>query len=161
MKKTLLLVALLLAVPASSWATAQYPDNLIYEGKTVGIYSNPLEQYFSKDHPRPMKLFDANCSAIWRGYVATWQIEKDKLYLVRIVEGTCENDAPKIPLSKIFPGKKAPIFAGWFSGTLVAPQGKELRYVHMGYQTVYEKELHISVKDGIVQGKKTIDNRKK
>ena len=161
MKKILLLVVIFLAVPATSWATAQFPDNLIYEGKILGIYSNPLEQYFNKDHPKPIEWMNYTCSALWRGYVATWQIKDNKLYLVKLVEGTCANDAPEIPLSKLFPGKKAPIFAEWFTGTLVAPQGERLKYVHMGYQSVYEKELHIEVKNGVVQGTKTIDNRKK
>lgn len=161
MKKTLLLIALFLAVPASSWATAQFPDVLIYKGKTESILSNPLEQFFDKDHPRPMKLFQTDCSALWRGYVATWKIEDDKLYLIKVVEGSCSADAPEIPLSKILPGKKAPIFADWFSGTLVIPQGKVINYVHMGYESTYENELHIVIKNGKVQSTIKVDNRKK
>ena len=161
MKKIFLLVALLLAVPASSWATAQFPEILIYEGEKVGIYSEPLEQYFNKDHPKPLKWMQATCSAIWRGYLGTWEIKNDKLYLIKVVEGGCGNDSPEIPLSKFFPGKKSPIFAEWYTGTLVVPEGKVLNYVHMGYQTTYEKELHIKIIKGKVVGKKTIDNRKK
>jgi len=89
------------------------------------------------------------------------KIKNDKLYLLRIVEGGCGDDSPKVPLSKLFPGKKAPIFAEWYTGTLVVPEGKVLNYVHMGYQTTYEKELHIRISKGKVVGKKTIDNRKK
>ena len=161
MKKTMLLVITLLIVPVSAWATAQFPDNLIYEGKTVGIHSNPLEQYFNKDHPKPIEWMNYTCSAIWRGYVATWEIKNNMLYLVKIVEGTCSKDAPEIPLSKLFPGKKPPIFADWYSGTLIVPQGKTINYVHMGYESTYENELHMTIKKGKVQSTTTVDNRKK
>lgn len=161
MKKMLIVVAFLLALPINAWATAQIPDRLIYEGKTVGIYSEPLEQYFNKDHPKPIEWMQAMCSALWRGYLATWEIKDDKLYLIRVVKDGCSSDAPAYPLSNLFPGKKGPIFADWYTGTLVVPQGERLKYVHMGYQSVYEKELHIAIKDGNVVGTKTIDNRKK
>ena len=36
-----------------------------------------------------------------------------------------------------------------------------LQYVHMGFNTVYEKELHIRVENGIVTKTEVIDNRGK
>lgn len=161
MNRIVILVIAFLVIPSSSWATAQFPDLLIYKGKTEHIFTNPLEQYFRSQHHRPPKLLEASCSALWRGYVATWMIKKDKLYLLRVVEGTCEHGAPEIPISKIFPGKKPPVFASWYSGTLLIPQGKEINYVHMGYQSTYEHELHIMIKNGVVQGTKRVDNRKR
>jgi hypothetical protein len=159
-KKLLALLALFLTIPINSWATAQLPDKLIYEGKTVGIYSEPLEQYFSKDRPKPIEWMRMTCTALWRGYLATWEIKDDKLYLVKIVRNGCDEDAPALPLSKLFPGAKGPVFATWYTGTLVIPQGKVLKYVHMGYQSIYETELHLRIKDGILVGKQMIDNRR-
>lgn len=40
--------------------------------------------------------------------------------------------------------------ADWFSGVLRVPQGELLRYVHMGFGSVYERELHISIDKGLV-----------
>lgn len=154
------ILVLILLMPALAWATAQEPDLLIYKGKTESILANPLEQYFESGHPRPAGHMEATCSAIWRGYVATWKIDNDKLYLIRVVEGSCSDDAPEIPLAKIFPDKKAPIFADWYSGTLIIPKGKTINYVHMGYESTYENELHITIKDGRVQGTAKVDNRK-
>jgi hypothetical protein len=34
-----------------------------------------------------------------------------------------------------------------------------LEYVHMGYDSVYEREVHIKVEKGIVTNSKTIENR--
>jgi hypothetical protein len=57
-----------------------------------------------------------------------------------VVEGTCDEKAPAIPLSKIFSGAKKSVKATWYSGTLIVPDGKMLHYVHMGYETVYENK---------------------
>lgn len=160
--KKIFFVFLLFITSSNLFATAQFPDLLIYEGQTVGIFSNPLESYFDKTHPRPNVLFKTTCTASWRGYLATWQIKEDGfLYLVKLVDGSCSQDAPEIPIDKVFPKQKLPIKAGWFSGALVIPQGEQLEYVHMGYGSVYEKELHLSIKNGKLVSKIVIDNTKK
>ena len=41
------------------------------------------------------------------------------------------------------------------------PRGKMLEYVHMGFGSVFEEELHIVVEQGLVKAKRTIDNRHK
>ena len=63
--------------------TMQIPDAVIYNDVTyeTGAYCADLfKPYLGKHH---IELF-ANCSAIWRGYIATWKIENDMLYLVEI-----------------------------------------------------------------------------
>lgn len=161
MKKLILALLLFIGFSSNVSATAQMPDLLIYEGKKVGIFSNPLETYFDKNHRRPTELFKFSCTASWRGYLATWEIKDGFLYLLKLVEGGCDEKAAEIPLLKLFPDQKAPIKASWFSGSLVIPQGNELEYVHMGYGSVYEKELHLIIKNGKLVDKITIDNSKK
>ena len=156
---SILFLGLIFSKPAV--ATAQFPDLLVYEGETVGIFSNPLESYFDDNHPRPNDVFKYSCTANWRGYLASWEIKEGFLYLIKLVDGSCSEDAPEIPLKKIFPKQKAPIKAVWFSGVLKIPQGEQLRYVHMGYGSVYEKELHLVIENGKLIETKHIDNSKK
>ena len=54
-----------------------------------------------------------------------------------------------------------PILADWFSGVLRIPQGKIMKYVHMGFGSVFERELHIKIKKGLVVATRQIDNRGK
>lgn len=54
---------------------------------------------------------------------------------------------------------RSPVFAEWFSGKLRIPLGETLQYVHMGYGSLYEKDLFIAVEKGIVVGEQTIDYR--
>lgn len=155
------IVLFLLIFSVNAFATAQIPDYLVYKGETFPIFSNPLESYFNAKNPLPNNVFIFSCTASWRGYVATWKIEDRYLYLTKIVEGTCGMDAKEIPISKIFPEQKAPIKAVWFSGTIRIPQGKLLSYVHMGYGSVYEKELLLTIEDGKLIKEDIVDNTQK
>jgi len=143
------------------FATAQFGDRLIYKGETVSIFSNPLESYFNEKNPRPNDLFKFSCTACWRGYIATWKIDNNYLYLIKLVEGTCDSNAKEIQLSKVFPDSKGPIKATWFTGTLRIPRGKRLSYVHMGYGSIYEKDLFMTFEKGKLIEENLVDNTKK
>lgn len=56
---------------------------------------------------------------------------------------------------------KSPIFADWFSGVIRIPKGEEIHYVHMGFGTIYEEEIHVKIEKGIVVKSKTVNNRDK
>lgn len=89
------------------------------------------------------------CStACWRGYQGIWWINDDRFYLARI-EGKYEMLG------------KEPILADWFTGVLRIPRGKLLQYVHMGYGSVFEEELHIEVENGLVVRTTVLDNRER
>lgn len=47
----------------------------------------------------------------------------------------------------------------WFTGSLRVPQGKELRYEHMGYETIYEEDLLIEIKNGRLVKEEVIKNQ--
>ena len=53
------------------------------------------------------------------------------------------------------------VFAKWFTGELRIPQGKLIRILSAGYGSTYEQDFIISVRDGKITGKKTIENTKK
>lgn len=132
--------------------TAQIHETLIIDGKKSSMaFCPPLPE----NDPRLTKLKDSEIkhgiilsTACWRQYIGTWEIKDDQLYLVSI-EG-------RFKLSG-----DSPILADWFTGTLRIPQGKVLHYVHMGYGSVFEQELHIKIENGKVIKSNTIDNRNK
>jgi hypothetical protein len=55
-------------------------------------------------------------------------------------------------LSDVFPGYDK-VFAHWFTGELRCPQGAQLEYRHMGYSSVYEYDLLMEFKQGILINK--------
>ena len=134
--------------------TAQVHENLILDGgtKTSMNFCPPLPAH----HPRLIELTPAEIekenidplifsTGCWRGYVGTWQIKDSYLYLVNITGRY-----------KIIGDE--PIRADWFTGVLRYPEGKLLHYVHMGFGSVYEFEVHASFELGRLLKVSLVDN---
>ncbi len=134
--------------------TAQIAENLLYEGAKVSMCTEPLNDYFllSGNYPR----FDSNSSALWRGYIGSWEINERRLYLVEL-EGVLE-DGTDVTLGTLFPDFPERVFAHWYSGTIRIPQGKQLRYVHMGYGSTFEQDLFLEIDQGIVTSTRIRNN---
>lgn len=153
--------ALLLLLATPAWPTAQIPERIVYEGTEGFLFTSPLESYFSKENPRPE--FASPHTACWRGYVGAWEIREDTLYLSDIKAWMRDEDGKAAPVGfeKVFPGKSKPLKAEWFTGTLRIPRGKPIKYVHMGYQTIYEYDVFLRVEAGKVIDRQMVDNRNK
>ena len=169
MRKVIIILAIIFLLPISVSATSQDPDILIYKGRTYKLFANPLEPFFKnvKDRPKfftsPGKISSGN----WRGYVATWKIEDGFLYLVKIDSWICRKPASsacrKVNLKRLF-GRKYrgdKVRADWFSGDLRMPDGNQIQYVHMGYDSIYEREIILNVMSGKVVGESIVDNAQK
>jgi hypothetical protein len=126
--------------------TAQIGEILYYKNREHRMCSEPLGDYFALGGERP--AFESNCTALWRGYIGTWEILDGRLYLIGL-SGTLE-DGTKVTLASLFPGFPNRVFAHWFSGTLRIPEGKLLDYVHMGYGSKYERDILIRLEKGVV-----------
>lgn len=126
--------------------TAQIAERLIYHGDTVAMASEPLGDYFFLAGDR--LAFQVNCTALWRGYVGTWEITADRLYLVDL-QGDL-SDGSQASLASVFPDYPSRVFAHWYSGELRIPEGKLLQYVHAGYGSRYERDRLISISRGVV-----------
>lgn len=117
--------------------TAQVHEGLILDGvKTSMAFCPPLP----KDNPRLIELNGNQglSTACWRGYRGSWEIKGGKFFLTGISGKYQLSDGPSI-------------FANWFTGTIKIPAGDILKYVHGGFSTVYEQEIHITIQEGIVK----------
>jgi len=126
--------------------TAQASERLLYQGEMRSMCAEPLGMYFALSGVKPD--FQFTCTALWRGYIGSWEIIDDRLYLVelsgRLMGGTDAN------LETLFPGYPDRVFAHWYSGKVRIPQGKLLECVHMGYGSVYENDLFLFFDKGVV-----------
>ncbi len=120
--------------------TDQEPDFLRENGEAVALLGYPLEHYFQK-HTRPP--FQFRKTSVRRGYVATWEIKGDKLYLVS-VEGILEGEK-KASVADLFPGKTPPILADFIDGDIAVGRGKATR---QGWNFIYEHEETLKIKSG-------------
>lgn len=137
--------------------TAQVPESIVINGESAFMnYCPPIpndpqiiQELTREELHEGMKLGKikhiVGSTACWRGYIGTWEIKESKFYLNKL-EGC-------IRLTK-----EDPVFASWFTGVLRIPQGKMLHYVHMGFGSIYEREYHVKIENGVVVAERTIDN---
>lgn len=146
-------------------ATAQIPDRLIYKGKSYNLHNNPLEAYF-KEYPRKRPEGDVSSTALWRGYIATFEIQNGLLILKDLQievyehqEGREEwapNTTLKSVLKEVFP-KKDTIKIDWCTQILILPSGKIKNYVHQGYASIFEQYVLLEMKEGRLMQEKEFD----
>jgi hypothetical protein len=126
--------------------TAQVPETLKYKGQELALTEEPLNDYLFLSG---VKLeLESPHTGLWRGYVGSWEIIDDRLYLTGL-RGTF-SDGSCLTLANLFPDFPGRVFAHWYTGTLRIPQGRQLKYVHMGYASVYERDLLLDVERGAV-----------
>ena len=126
--------------------SAQMHDKILYDGTEYLLAATPLEGYFDS-HPERRPKFHGFNTACMRGYVAKWTVRDGRLYLVD-VEMLIPTDAT---YASIFPDAAADgVFADWVSGDFKCPHGAMLRSVHAGFDSVWERELHMSFQNGLL-----------
>lgn len=151
---------ILILFPLTGFATGQAGDILIFKGDTLTLFSNPLEHYLDNKPERTIngKKLEWTSTACYRGYRATWELTNDSLFLIRIQKG-CYSETPEyFDLKSEFGSDR--VFAEWFTGKTLAPKGKQIHYVHSGYESFYEKELVLTFAEGLLTGQIEYDNSK-
>jgi hypothetical protein len=133
--------------------TAQIHELLVLDGEWTSMaFVPPLPRRHPRIATASREKQQAAASpvlystACWRGYRGTWEIRDGRLSLIAL-EGRLELTA------------NGPLFADWVSGVLRVPRGPILRYVHMGFGSVFEQELQIVVEGGLERQRRLIDNR--
>lgn len=111
--------------------TAQEPEILIVDGDK---YEMPCCPPVARDDYNGMNGVFTRTSN-YRGYVGTWEIKEDKLFLV---------DGPE--------RMEYPVFADWVTQELHIWNGPELEYVHAGFGSLYEEDVYFTVENGVVTG---------
>lgn len=151
MRSLFCLLLLFLQAP-HAWSTPQFPDKIIYGGKAYNLNSNPLEPYF-QIYPDRRPKGGTISTALWRGYVATFEIVDSQLVVKDIQIQSFQDSAGhsyrrwKSVMLEVFPGQtNVPL--KWWSGLLVLPHGKLINYVHMGYGSTYKKYILLAIDKG-------------
>ena len=134
--------------------TAQVAEKLLYMGERHAMCEQPLAMYFELAGVNPD--FNGASTALWRGYIGSWEVIDDRLYLVGLAGQL--NDGTQANLSTLFPIYPDRVFAHWYSGKTRLPQGKLLKYVHAGYGSIYERDLFLHFENGVLTKTELIEN---
>lgn len=133
--------------------TAQVPERLRLDGEDVWMtFCPPLPRHSARLVRRSNTSSEQSIimasTACWRQYQGSWAIDDDRFYLLSVA-GVWELKGDE------------PLLADWFTGVLRVPRGEKLRYVHLGFATVFEEELHLEVEEGRVIERRVVDNRER
>lgn len=177
MKNLIILVNLFLF--PNLYASWQYGDLLIIENDTIEIYNLPLESYLEKN--KKNILFQLNNTSLdileangeiepdyypnfhcHRGYVATWKIINNQLYLIDYVN--CSpfkslNDKYYV-LKNFFPKQEnlSKIPAFWFKGNINIPKDPNEFYWDGTNESIYGNIIRYSFKKGKLIDKEELIN---
>ena len=132
--------------------TAQIKEIIFYKGEKKLMATEPLSSYLKN---RKDIDFTFHSTACWRGYLGTWEIRDTKLFLIDL-KGWLKGNK-EVGLSYLFPEKNE-VFANWFNDNIRIPHGKMLKYVHLGYESVFEKDLILNFKKGVLINEEIQDN---
>jgi hypothetical protein len=133
--------------------TAQVYERIRYKGKMYDMADEPLSMYLEQN--KISIPFSVLSTACWRGYIGKWKVKYKKLYLYDL-KGYDESDR-EIRINDVFPNQKE-VFAEWFTEEMRLPVGEMLQYYHMGYESVFEKDLFLKFEKGILVGEREVDN---
>jgi hypothetical protein len=117
-----LLIVIISVFSINAFATVQEPDLVWYKGKFLIISNNNGLEVAGSCYPLSSCTLKIDWSdntssrntANAKGYIATWKISNDSLFLVKIQNG----DFKEVPLQKLFPGQNCVngLFASWYNG---------------------------------------------
>ena len=143
--------------------TVQVAEKLIYRDVEFYIETYPLKIYLTENQI----CFDRENSSCGRGYIGTWLIEDDKLFLIDLSATIIKDygmwkwpfEYVEVGLDYLFPNQDK-VFAEWFSGELNFWSGKHLGYYirdlsnrgYSGPTPIYEKKVFITIESGQVVG---------
>lgn len=151
----------LLFLPLYGWSstTRQVRDTLIMGNVKYAINQPPLGQLDSRhyNYLRGEVGFDDVFSWNFRGYVATWRVNGNKLYLESL-RGSSDKADFRDAL-KDFKDSDGNIFASWFSGTVICGTGPVLCKSGIGWDDLNETEVELIIKSGVVTASRKYRNK--
>jgi hypothetical protein len=113
------IAAVCVLISAQAAATGQRPDEIRLDGTVYPLLSDAFAgsdvDYFLLQGP----YTGTTCSSNWRGYTATWSVDSEQLFLLKVQAGSCGIPTTEIPLDSIFSARTPPIAANWYSGQLL------------------------------------------
>ncbi len=142
--------------------------------------SSPLEAFYNYKLPELEDSDDNKLPKFWskpniissgngRGFIATWEIINDKLYLTKIDSWFCrksirtKNGCRRVTLRDLFGNKvvSGRVSASWYSEELEVTYGERLLYASEPNLPVFEYGMIFEVENGKVGEPSIIDNKKR
>lgn len=168
LKNILMFIVFCALFPSKMMATAQQGEMIFINGKKYIMLSCPIEadSIVSEAIEEIKPTGTVSNTSLWREYIGYWSIKNENLYLDSLkfeVEVSGDFETRTIILKNVNTlsayKDEHGVKASWFSGELRLVQGELIKYVHMGFESIYEKETFLTLKEGIVTNKRKFKNK--
>jgi hypothetical protein len=126
----------------SGFATEQVHDTIKFAGRQDAILECPFNDFLKRLPTIPR--FDIPNTANYKGYTASWMVKDSRLYLATFHATT---NHQSYSISSLFPARKLPIHADWYSGALHVISGKQV--LKEGRYT-YERVTTFQMTNGVI-----------
>lgn len=140
--------------------TQQFDEVFILDGEQTTTPSRPLDGYL-KTKPIPsgsmedVEAYRTGSAALLRGYIGTWTVRDDMLYLVGL-DGLPNGPAM---LWDVFPEAGGDgVFAEWYTGKVRVNQGGLYRYSKPYRHVKHQMEIVLQVVSGRVTRRSVVYN---
>jgi len=152
-------IAFWVLASSAVFGTQQAPDKIIYNGKVYfSPYIYPLESYFEKYPDKHPTKYQNTLSSLRRGYIATFEINNNQLYLkdieIIIDDTIVENGRYKMKwksvLNEVFPNQDV-IKIDWFTGLL--DLWDSMCYTIYNYNIILEIDKGYIIKEKLLKNK--------
>ena len=154
------ILALLLTFSQNTSATRQARDIIIIDKVEHRLNRALLGQLDSVTYDalgKELEFDKFSHSANWRGHIATFEVEDNKLYLNSIETSKVYTDFNGLlDQSK---DRKGRILASWVSGTFICGTGSIIMFSPDGLDDFYERETELVVEAGVIVSSRTYTNR--
>lgn len=164
MKQIFITLLALIGISMNAHATAQASDIIYINGEKWKLRGKPI--CFDKDlHDILLNTLPKDriiSSANWFGYIAAWSINDNTLTLdsiiisVRNKTETLDNALLDQVLEQAGYHSRT---ATWVKGTIFVADGKIIKYIHQGYESIFEHERFLDIENGIVVSDTTYHNK--
>ena len=135
-----------------SYSTQQISEKIILDQDTLKFAQAPLQT--AKLYEGKLNNLIPGSSALWRGYIGTWEIKNDSLFIIDFI-GYADNDT--LDYFTFFETRESEIFADWYSGSLEVFK-EECEGVQIYFNGLFKKK--IVIENGIVSPFESLPIRK-
>ena len=136
------------------YSTVQHKDILCYDGETYGLKDYYLEDYFEK-HPKKKPKTEISSTALWRGYIATYTVYDNQIYLTDLQIQVQDKSSNEIfatkwkSVFKDFSPNSDRFLIKWINDLILLPIGVPIDYED-GYGITHSQYEIIEIKNGII-----------
>ena len=160
-------IALTLFLSSTVWGSARYqiPDKIVYNGKIYDLENRLLESYF-KQYPEKRPEVKRRTHYLRRGYVATFEIKDNQLYLkdIEILINNprliCSDTIWESVLNEVFPNQES-VKMDWITGSLGTSCWFWRRCVTADDRCEYNRNgILLKIKEGKLKKTKKVSRKK-